>query len=92
MELIERALLLAKIDPDEYYHSNEIKSMLENIPTVDAVPVVHGKWIHPHWRNSDFCYNCSACNGESMHKDYRWADKGIYPICPNCGAKMDLED
>lgn len=68
---------------------NGLIRLLEKAPTVDAVPVVHGRWTHPHWRNSDFYYNCSVCNGEAMHKDYRWADKDIYPICPNCGARMD---
>jgi hypothetical protein len=56
---------------------------------VDVVPVVHGKWIRPHWKNSDYCCDCSECDGETMHREYQWNKKGIYPICPNCGAKMD---
>lgn len=56
---------------------------------VDVVPVVHGKWIRPHWKNSDYCCDCSECDGEAMHREYQWNKKGIYPICPNCGAKMD---
>ena len=59
-----------------------------NSPTVDAVPVVHGKWINPHFRNSYYCCNCSACSGEAMHMEFRWHKKGIYRICPNCGADM----
>lgn len=23
-----------------------------------------------------------------MHRDYQWNKNGIYPICPNCGAKI----
>ena len=44
-------------------------------PTVDAVEVVHGRWLR-HWNN----YICDACN------DYAWLK---YNYCPNCGAKMD---
>lgn len=62
---------------------------LKKIPTADVVPVVHGKWIRPHWKNSDYCCDCSECDGEATHREYQWNKKGIYPICPNCGAKMD---
>ena len=62
---------------------------VRDVPTADVVPVVHGKWIRPHWKNSDYCCDCSECDGEAMHREYQWNKKGIYPICPNCGAKMD---
>ena len=63
--------------------------IVASAPAADVVPVVYGKWVHPHWKNSDFCYDCSVCGGEAMHREYRWSDKKIYPICPACGAKMD---
>lgn len=62
---------------------------LKKIPAADVVPVVHGRWVRPHWRNSNYCCDCSECGGEAMHRDYQWNKNGIYPICPNCGAKMD---
>lgn len=55
----------------------------------DVAPVVHGRWVSPHWNNSNYCCNCSECGGEAMHKEYRWNSKGIYPTCPWCGARMD---
>lgn len=61
---------------------------LKKVPATDVVPVVHGEWVRPHWRNSNFCYDCSVCGNEVMHQEYRWRDKKIYPICPWCGAKM----
>lgn len=67
----------------------ELQGCIEDAPTVDAVPVVHGRWIRPHWKNSNYCYDCSECGGEATHRDYQWAKDGIYPICPNCGARMD---
>ena len=52
--------------------------MLDESPTIDAVPVVHGKWDRT---TSD--YECSVCQ---YPMDY------ITPYCPNCGAKMDGEE
>lgn len=53
-----------------------------------VAPIVYGQWIRPHWKNSNYCCDCSKCGGEAMHRDYQWNKNGIYPICPNCGAKM----
>lgn len=64
-------------------------AFVEDVPVADVAPVVHGRWIRPHWKNSNYCCDCSECGGEAMHRDYQWDKNGIYPICPNCGAKMD---
>ena len=69
----------------------ETEIAIGKLPAADVVPVVHGKWIRPHWKNSDYCCDCSECGGEAMHREYQWNKKGIYPICPNCGAKMGGE-
>ena len=66
-----------------------IASDIATLPAADIAPVVHGEWVHPHWKNSNYCYDCSACGNEAMHCEYSWSDKNIYPICPNCGARMD---
>ncbi len=63
--------------------------MIEDAPAADVAPVVHGRWIRPHWKNNNYCCDCSECGGEAMHRDYQWNKNGVYPICPNCGAKMD---
>ena len=57
-----------------------------------VAPIVYGQWIRPHWKNSNYCCDCSKCGGEAMHRDYQWNKNGIYPICPNCGAKMRAVD
>ena len=49
---------------------------IEEAPTIEAVPVVHGRWE----RVGDSSYECSACGCISCCK-------GDY--CPDCGAKMD---
>lgn len=61
-----------------------IISRIDEMPTVDAVPVRHGKWIDrngaivaPFWER----YECSECGVMSGNNKY----------CPNCGARMDEE-
>lgn len=71
----------------EYAYAAE--RLLDEIPAADVAPVVHGRWIRPHWKNSNYCCDCSECGGEAMHRDYQWDKNGVYFICPNCGAKMD---
>lgn len=82
-----RAVMAAKwVDGSDGAMAMEI---VASPPAADVVPVVHGRWIRPHWKNSDYCCDCSECDGEAMHREYQWNKNGIYPICPNCGAKMD---
>jgi hypothetical protein len=65
---------------------------IKGAPTVDAVEVVHGRWIHdqvegcnpfvdslPIWVD---VMQCSVCN------EYIEGSHGSN-YCPNCGAKMD---
>lgn len=51
----------------------------EICPTVDAVPVVHGRWEQARYTEAPL-YICSECD-KSEFKQHRY--------CPNCGAKMD---
>ena len=57
---------------------------LADAPTVDAVPVVHGRWVEiPSLMNLPWKkYRCDHCG---CPQDYK------HNYCPNCGAKMDLE-
>ena len=59
---------------------------IANAPTVDAVPVRHGRWI-PAVHAGDCCYRCSECQ---FLRDAYLIDIGNY--CPKCGAKMDESD
>lgn len=62
----------------------------DNEPTIEMAPIVHAKWIILN-RNSNGNTRpvCSACN---TYRLYAWADYTRCNFCPNCGAKMDLED
>ena len=61
--------------------------VLSHTPTIDAVEVVHGRWVDHLVRD----WRCSEC-GKKVPKQvrfdgYYYDDKLNY--CPNCGAKMD---
>ena len=63
-------------------------SCVDACPTVDAVEVVHGWWI---WKDGK-CF-CSACSNQGEPKCvYQDGAVDEYPYCPECGAKMDLEE
>ena len=55
---------------------------IENAPTVDAVEVVHGRWIEKPYLLGTTRY-CSIC-GQNYGMPH-----GVFNYCPNCGAKMD---
>ena len=67
----------------DYAYRCEIDAM----PTVDAVPVVHGKWL-PENRTMDYFWICSVCKFPSE----AFGAFKLYKYCPNCGAKMDGEE
>jgi ligand-binding sensor protein len=94
MRLIDADALKNKIEQHSYPLSDRINSIengmflcgiyqaVDESPTADVVPVVHGRWLI----NSDGYYPyCSECKEEPK--------SGIMThYCPNCGAKMDKED
>lgn len=71
--------------------AEEAREAIKNAPAADVVEVRHGRWIHPHWRNSVSAADCSECGAEAQHIEYRGVQKH-YKICPSCGARMDKED
>ena len=89
IKAVEKADYTAIADDADSCKADYLREIIESVPAADVVPVVHGEWVRPHWKNSNFCYDCSACGNEVMHQEYRWKDKKIYPICPWCGARMD---
>ena len=64
-------------------------------PTVDAVEVVHGRWIDGYaMQDGKEVYksiDCSHCN-EIFKTDDREYWKARFKVCPFCGAKMDSND
>lgn len=108
VRLIDADALIEKFDKDKYdrvrneYQSGYNDGMLhaevvaDNFPTVDAVPVKHGKWIMFDSEADKFDdIKCSECGKEFTVDAFRWCDIGFtindLHYCPNCGARMDEE-
>ena len=56
-------------------------------PTIDAVPVRHGKWIYGndfHW----YTASCSEC-GYQRRTDIKAEGWNQWKFCPMCGSRMD---
>ena len=58
--------------------------MIEDMPTIEAKPVVHGRWISKNHHGYEWVFICSNCG---YIDGYPFNDRSNY--CPNCGAKMD---
>lgn len=75
----------------------DIQDFLDNIPTADVAPVIHGKWIEKQEKtycpvqygkdgnpilHKHICYFCNLCGRRSIIPE---------PYC-HCGAKMNRSD
>lgn len=81
--------------------SEEVEKAIAEAPTVDAVPVVHGRWdigsraykMLDEWDEEIFV-KCNLC-GREEYVPFEFEDQKMieyakqqYPYC-HCGAKMD---
>ena len=60
-------------------------AVVRDFPAADVAEVKHGKWTSygADKRGRGGIWVCSACNDAFPYTTH---------YCPNCGAKMDLED
>ena len=80
-EYIDREKYCAEVCRCNKETCDKSKCPVWNAPAADVAPVVHGKWIH-----LSGCDVCSVCNYKTgKHEVGR-------NFCPECGAKLDLED
>ncbi len=71
--------------------ADEVAMAVENAPTIDAVPVRHGRWEAFEDMMLDTCYRCSEC-GREFYLEGGTPQENEYNYCPNCGAKMDYNE
>lgn len=67
----------------QYCHgyNDAVRHILNDLPSVDAVPVRHA-----YWQGADGGV-CSACGFR-----VRVSERGLYRYCPNCGAQMEAAE
>ena len=71
--------------------------IIDDFPAADVAPVRHGRWEECHWVEQDGPYSlvaypkaafrCSGCK-YVFKKELLWRNN----YCPNCGARMDIEE
>lgn len=89
-DVISRAAALDVLVTSPNFHTTLTR--IEELPAVDAVPVVHGRWIgYPECLGYDDAYLdehivCSVC-----HSVWNFIDNDAerFDYCPACGARMD---
>ena len=76
----------SKLDMQDSYLPVDIKEfVLDKMPTIDAMPVRHAKWVYEGKlyysdNNTHNTWSCSACGCREF---------SLSRYCPNCGARMD---
>lgn len=97
-DAISRRAVLDRLDyyishsmgPGQYAYKVAHREV-ETTPALDAVPVMHGRWI---WDEVSYDYTCSSCKCSFDYSSmYGLFDHGFEyaGYCPNCGARMDGE-
>lgn len=80
---------------NEYvYDTNAVLDSIDEQPTIEAEPVRHGRWekiCTSYWRwKHDGAHVVNRF--KYKHNDCGKVVGKAEPYCPNCGAKMDLEN
>lgn len=74
----------------------DVQQLIDDQPTIDAVIMMHGKWIECDYKylehgmletepNAGFC--CSNCRAAFRKKNMTYKQ-----FCAACGARMDLTE
>lgn len=65
----------------------DVAEVLREPPAVDAVPVVHARWVRDNLGQP----SCSACHMSPNYDGWGTPEEDV-AICPSCGAIMDEEE
>lgn len=85
-DLISRSALIEDLNKKSSYDlvcfDTELLGIINDQPTIEAVPVVYGEWIKdlcPEGLEGYANWKCSKCN--------KWVRRRSN-FCPNCGCRM----
>lgn len=68
---------------------DDFKKAIKKMPKgiiADVAPVRHGRWVEKGKYTFGIMYDCSLCENRILDNGHPWN------YCPNCGAKMDIQD
>ncbi len=88
MRLIDADKLKEKLSWLAFGAYAGVLEAIENAPTIDAEPVVHGRWIKK-CDSTELKLICNFCGYDYIEADPDCTERHDY--CPHCGAKMDEE-
>ena len=97
-EYIERSAVWGKLEWDNDLGKWVVRygCDIDDIPSADVAPVVHGRWVEKkRWGMGKWhmWLECSKCGHQDhnldMYEDMPFTAPSNY--CPNCGARMDGE-
>lgn len=93
MRLIDADALKEELDSvlnwntnNEYNMYSDTMVAIDNAPTIEAEPVLHGRWIDKYGNGDLYCSECGAVMEKHEHINHN-----LY-FCYHCGANMDIEE
>jgi len=75
---------------DDPWSMDAIETEIDSAPTVEAVPVVHARWIS-HLED-DSIAPPGSCACSNCHHFTRSPLIYVWKYCPNCGARLDGDE
>lgn len=77
-------------DNQSFVDHTEVIDILSDMPTVDAVEVVHARWEFGEVDVLGQSVHCPVCRwGADKVNKAMWLEYPGHKFCGNCGAKMD---
>lgn len=65
-----------------------LHEIIDNEPTVEAMPLKHAHWIKFGGRGSEYSDRWQCSNCERTARSETWSKTCGYALCPHCGAWM----